>query len=104
MAEPPAQSESPRWLDLTDEALLGVCRFDLFRGRGPGGQKRNKTSNSVRLTHAPTGTHVMAGESRSQAENKARAVRRLKIRLAATIRRPVNPRDFEPPPWFASVV
>ena len=94
----------PRWLDLSDEALLRDCRFDLFRGPGPGGQKRNKTSNSVRLTHAPTGISVMAGESRSQAENKGRAVRRLKLRLAVEVRHAIDPRGWEPPAWFPAVV
>ena len=95
--------ESPRWLDLTEQALLEGCRFDSYRGPGPGGQKRNKTSNSIRLIHLPTGITVIAGESRSQAENKMRAVRRLKLRLAIDIRRPINPQFFEPPPWFKDV-
>src|SRR3954467_13483523 len=82
-------TETPRWLDLSLPALLADCRFDAFRGPGPGGQKRNKTSNSIRLTHAPTGTIVIAGESRSQSENKARALRRLKLRLAVQFRRPI---------------
>lgn len=94
----------PRWLDLTEEALLADCRFEAFRGPGPGGQKRNKTSNSIRLTHLPTGIHVLAGESRSQAENKLRAVRRLKLRLATDVRYAVDSRYWEPPPWFAQVV
>lgn len=94
---------SPRWLDLSDSALLEACRFDYFRGPGPGGQKRNKTSNSVRLTHLPTAIRVVAGESRSLEENKLRAVRRLKLRLAAEVRRPLDPRGFEPPVWFAQV-
>src|SRR5947199_8699198 len=93
-------TESPRWLDLSDAALLAQCRWDAFRGPGPGGQKRNKTSNSIRLTHLPTGTQVIAGESRSQAENKMRALRRLRLRLATDIRRPVDLIHFEPPDWF----
>jgi hypothetical protein len=93
----------PRWLDLSDDALLSDCRFDAFRGPGPGGQKRNKTSNSIRLTHLPTGIHVLAGESRSQAENKQRAVRRLKLRLAIEVRHAIDPRFFEPPTWFSQV-
>lgn len=32
-----------------------------------------------------------------------RAVRRLKVRLAADVRRPVDPRAFEPPAWFPQV-
>jgi hypothetical protein len=97
-------NESPRWLDLSDAALLADCRFDAFRGPGPGGQKRNKTSNSIRLTHGPTGTVVLAGESRSQSENKARALRRLKLRLAVQFRHPIDPRGWEPPAWFGQVV
>jgi hypothetical protein len=98
------QGVPPRWLDLTDDALLKDCRFENFRGPGPGGQKRNKTSNSVRLTHLPTGLHVIAGESRSLAENKMRAVRRLKLRLAMEIRHPIDTRGFEPPDWIGQVV
>lgn len=93
----------PRWLDLAEEVLLRDCHFESFRGPGPGGQKRNKTSNSIRLTHTPTGISVLAGESRSMGENKARAVRRLKLRLATEIRHPIDPRGWEPPPWFAHV-
>lgn len=100
MAEP----DAPRWLDLSEAALLADCRFEFFRGPGPGGQKRNKTSNSVRLTHVPTGIHVLAGESRSLEENKLQAVRRLKLRIAVEVRTRIDPRFFEPPAWFSQVV
>lgn len=96
-------TSAPRWLDLTEQALLEDCRFEIFRGSGPGGQKRNKTSNAVRLTHLPTGTHVLAVESRSQAENKTRAIRRLKLKLATDLRHPIDSRRFEPPAWFEQV-
>jgi hypothetical protein len=95
---------APQWLNLSGDALLAECRFDYFRGPGPGGQKRNKTSNSVRLTHLPTGIHVTAGESRSLQENRKRAVRRLKLKLAVSLRRAIDPRFFEPPAWFGQVV
>ena len=88
---------------LSDEALLARCRWDQFRGSGPGGQKRNKTSNSVRLTHEPTGVAVTAGESRSLIENKLHALRRLKLKLAADLREPVDLPTFQPPDWFLSV-
>jgi hypothetical protein len=96
--------EAPQWLNLSEATLLEECRFEAFRGPGPGGQKRNKTSNSIRLTHLPTGIHVLAGESRSLQENKDRAVRRLKLRLAVDIRHVIDPRLFEPPAWFNQVV
>lgn len=99
----PAAEGNRGWLELTDEALLAECRFDAFRGSGPGGQKRNKTSNCIRLTHLPTGIHVMAGESRSTVENTGRAIRRLKLKLAADLRQPIDVRGFDPPAWFASV-
>lgn len=89
--------------ELNDAALLEQCRLDQFRGPGPGGQKRNKTSNSVRLTHTPTGITVIAGESRSLSENKMRALRRLKMELAIQLRRTVDPRGWEPPTWMKQV-
>jgi hypothetical protein len=62
---------------LTEEQLLGQCEVDTYRASGPGGQKRNKTSSAVRLRHTPTGLIVIAEESRSQHENKAKALKRL---------------------------
>jgi hypothetical protein len=96
--------ESPEdFRDLNDSALVAHCRWDAFRGSGPGGQKRNKTSSSVRLTHLPTGLSVIAGESRSQVENKSRALRRLKMRLALEFRRPIDPHAWEPPAWIDQI-
>jgi hypothetical protein len=94
---------SAQYRDLNDAALLAECRWEAFRGPGPGGQKRNKTSNTMRLTHLPTGIAVIAGESRSQSENKMRAVRRLKMRLALEFRRTIDPRGWEPPPWIDQI-
>ena len=50
-------------------------------GGGPGGQKTNKTSSVVRLSHGPSGVAVKVGESRSREDNRWLA-RRM---LAATI-------------------
>jgi len=94
---------SANFRDLNDQALLSQCHWDAFRGPGPGGQKRNKTSNSMRLTHEPTGIHVIAGESRSQVENKARALRRLKMQLALQFRKPIDPHGWEPPVWIDQI-
>ena len=46
-------------------------------GGGPGGQKTNKTSSVVRLSHGPGGVAVKVGESRSREENRWLARRML---------------------------
>lgn len=46
-------------------------------GGGPGGQKTNKTSNVVRLFHAPSGLQVRCGENRSREINRWLARRQL---------------------------
>src|SRR5438067_6314972 len=74
------------WTTLTDEQLLAQCDVDTYRASGPGGQKRNKTSSAVRLRHAPTGLLVIAEESRSQHENKAKALKRLRRELFLRLR------------------
>jgi hypothetical protein len=71
-----------------DATLLAECDIDTYRGSGPGGQKRNKTESAVRLRHRPTGLIVIAEESRSQAENRARGLRRLREALALRLRQP----------------
>src|SRR6516164_1679775 len=82
--------KSPRlrkfWTDLTDSQLLEQCEVDTYRASGPGGQKRNKTSSAVRLRHPPTGLIVIAEESRSQHENRARALRRMRQALYLKVR------------------
>jgi hypothetical protein len=88
---------------LTDDALLSQCRLDQFRGPGPGGQKRNKTSSGVRLVHVPTGTMATATEDRSLRVNKVHALQRLKLKLAVERREPVDLLHFAPPDWFLSV-
>ena len=47
---------------------------DFILGGGPGGQKTNKTSNVVRLFHAPSGISVRCGETRSRETNRWLAV------------------------------
>src|SRR5216683_4393288 len=74
------------WSALTDAQLLDQCSVDTYRASGPGGQKRNKTSSAVRLRHGPSGLLVIAEESRSQHENKAKALRRLRQALFLKLR------------------
>ena len=82
MPRPPRST----WSSLTEEQLLAQCEVDTYRASGPGGQKRNKTSSAVRLRHPPTGLIVIAEESRSQHENKAKALARLRQALFLQLR------------------
>jgi hypothetical protein len=83
------------WARLTEDQLLAQCDVDTYRASGPGGQKRNKTSSAVRLRHTPTGLIVIAEESRSQHENKAKALKRLWHALFLELRDPL-PADLTP--------
>src|SRR6266511_1632002 len=74
------------WTILSDAQLLAQCEVDTYRASGPGGQKRNKTSSAVRLRHPPSGLLVIAEESRSQHENRDRALRRLRRALYLQVR------------------
>ncbi len=77
------------WTGLTEAQLLAQCDVDTYRASGPGGQKRNKTSSAVRLRHGPSGLIVIAEESRSQHENKARALVRLRREFYLKLRREI---------------
>ncbi|MEG2415631.1 MAG: peptide chain release factor-like protein, partial [Kiritimatiellia bacterium] len=52
-------------------------------GSGSGGQKVNKTSSTVRLTHLPSGMQVKMQASRSREDNRWLARRALAEKLLA---------------------
>lgn len=65
-------------IELRDEDI----KMDVYRSSGAGGQKVNKTSSAVRLTHIPTGIVVSSQVERSHFQNLENCKEMLRAKLA----------------------
>ncbi|MBU2512499.1 peptide chain release factor-like protein [bacterium] len=81
MKKSPYQTKN--WLEFlrkTDEELLAFCRIDVYKATGHGGQKKNKTSNAIRLVLSHLS--VYESKSRSKNENLKGAIKKMRFAIA----------------------
>jgi len=83
------------YLYLTNENLQQHCLIETFKVPGPGGQKKNVTNSAVRIKlRHDIKIEGIASESRSQHQNKLKALTRLRLVIALKLRSDVSNTDL----------
>lgn len=75
------------YAQVAEHELSGSVRIDRYRGRGKGGQRKNKVSTAVRVVHEDTGIVITRETGRSQGENLKSAERELREQLTSRARK-----------------
>jgi len=89
-----------RYWEQSDEELLHECDWYAGRASGPGGQKRNKTHSAINMIHKPTKITAIANEHRMQGENRALALKRMRMQLMLSFREEIDVADFVLPEFI----
>ena len=77
--ENPTYKVFAAWAAQSLEEVARDCEVQVFRATGPGGQGVNTTDSAVRMRHVPSGITVTSRESRSQFQNRASCLRKLRM-------------------------
>lgn len=78
MQTPLTWRDYARFAAMTDQEIERDCEVSAFHASGPGGQGVNTSDSAVRMVHVPTGIAVTSREQRSQLQNRATCVRKLR--------------------------